>query len=96
MESNLICNYIKECKDRGFDGDCKSKDFDKCPYCINGNNIRYYNSGNSLGVVGTYPAHEDGEYTFLPSHNRNPWIKTCDLYLTREEAEKAKTAEFSC
>lgn len=59
---------------------------------------RYYNSGSALGVIGIpidSIAHQDGEHTFLPG--RKPeyqWIRTADLFDTREEAEKSPAAEF--
>lgn len=59
---------------------------------------RYYNSGNILGVVGVKLnniKHQEGCYTFLVG--RQPefqWIRTIDLYDSREEAEKAEPAQF--
>lgn len=58
---------------------------------------RFYNSGNSLGVIGTIPAHQDGAYTYLPSHSEGkngPWIRTEDLHPSREAAGKAAPARF--
>lgn len=56
------------------------------------NKMKYYNSG-SLGVIGCYPKHSDGEYTFL-AVGKYPWIRTVDLYNSRKEAENAPTAKF--
>ncbi len=58
---------------------------------------RYYNSGTCLGVIGTIPTHQDGAYSYLPSHSEGedgPWIRTEDLHPTCEAAEKAAPARF--
>ena len=55
--------------------------------------MKYYNTGNSLGVIGTYPGHISGEYTFLVNNN-DPWIRTEDLYDTYEQAENSTKARF--
>lgn len=58
---------------------------------------RYYNAGSCLGVIGTIPTHQDGAYTYLPSHcdiEDGPWIRTEDLHSTRDSAEKAAHARF--
>jgi len=56
--------------------------------------MKYYNAGGILGVIGTYPCHTSGDYTFLVN-NTNQWIKTKDLYNTHKDAEKAPIAKFS-
>lgn len=56
--------------------------------------MMYYNSGSSLGVIGTYIAHEEGEYTFLATTAKRQWILTADLYDSREEATKGNVARF--
>lgn len=55
---------------------------------------KYYNAGGYLGVIGTNPAHIDGDYTFI-RYGQNPWIRTKDLYDTYEEAQSAPVAVFS-
>lgn len=59
---------------------------------------RYYNSGNSLGVIGIQSNnihHQDGEYTFLTGREPDyQWIMSCDLYDTYEEAKNAQPARF--
>lgn len=59
--------------------------------------MRYYNSGTSLGVIGTHTAHQDGEHTYLPSHAdgaNGPWIRSSDLHVSRASAEAAPVAKF--
>lgn len=61
------------------------------------NEMRYYNTGSSLGVVGTHPGHQDGDYTYLVTHSdgeRGPWIRTADLHPSPEIAETAQPAKF--
>lgn len=59
---------------------------------------RYYNTGNSLGIVGIpldKIKHSDGEYTFLVNRQADyQWIRTVDLHDTYEKAEMAKVASF--
>ena len=59
---------------------------------------RYYNSGDILGIIGipiSNIKHQDGEYTFLVGREPNyQWIRTIDLFNTREEAESQPTALF--
>lgn len=50
--------------------------------------MKFYKS--RIGVVGVQPGHQDGEYTFLLNRTLGyTWIRTADLYDTREEAERA-------
>lgn len=60
---------------------------------------RYYNSGGVLGVIGIpidNIKHQDGEYTFLVGRtSKYQWIRTKDLFDTREEAEKQPPAIFN-
>jgi hypothetical protein len=56
--------------------------------------IKYYND-SGLGVVGVYPQHQDGDFTFLLSRSlKYSWIRTEDLKDTRGEAEKSLYARF--
>lgn len=57
--------------------------------------MKYYNYGNNLGVIGSEVGHTDGDYTFLPGGHRNCWIRTIDLYDSREEAQQAPLAQFA-
>ena len=65
---------------------------------IAGVTYRYYNSGDILGVIGISLdniKHQDGEHTFLTGRQpKHQWIRTIDLYNTREEAEKSEPAQF--
>lgn len=55
---------------------------------------RYYKD-QYLGVIGVRPGHQSGKYTFLPGSTREyTWIRTKDLYKSREKAEKASVAKF--
>jgi len=96
----IYCNYIRTCGyEKAVDctRTCGWEEADKCPHSVNENKFKYYNSGTVLGIVGTIPAHESGDYTFIPSltsGRTSPWIKTCDLHNTREEAEKSSPAKF--
>lgn len=56
--------------------------------------LRYYK--NTRGeIVGVTPGREDGEYTWLPNRVlRFTWIRTADLYTTREEAKSAAPARW--
>lgn len=59
--------------------------------------MRYYNSGTTLGVIGTHPGHQDGEHTYLPSHAEGvngPWIRSSDLHASYAAAEAAPVARF--
>jgi hypothetical protein len=68
------------------------------PCTIHSVTYRYYNSGDILGVVGiplNNIKHQDGEHTFLVGINpKYQWIKTTDLFDSREEAEKSEPAKF--
>lgn len=57
--------------------------------------MKYYNYGQSLGVIGSEVGHTDGDYTFLLGGGRNCWIRTIDLHDSREEAQQAPLAHFS-
>lgn len=62
---------------------------------VNPQSFKYYKHAG-LGVVGASLAHEEGEHTMLLGHTRNySWIRTADLYNTREEAEAAPVATFA-
>lgn len=65
---------------------------------IAGVTYRYYNSGDILGVIGIplyNIKHQDGDHTFLTGvQPKYQWIRTIDLYGTREEAEKSDPAQF--
>ena len=56
----------------------------------------YYRSETGVTGVNTNNVkHQSGDYTFLAG--RTPaytWIKTCDLFETKEEAENSLTAKF--
>lgn len=65
---------------------------------IAGVTYRYYNSGDILGIIGVpiyNIKHQDGEYTFLVGREpKYQWIRTIDLFNTREEAENQLPALF--
>jgi hypothetical protein len=62
------------------------------------NNYRYYNSGNSLGIVAVplnEIAHQNEGYTFLLGRQaKYQWIRTIDLHNNKKKAEKCEPATF--
>jgi len=59
---------------------------------VTGSDYKFYNSGSALGIVGTVPAHCSNKFTYLPTTMK--WIRTEDLYKTREEAKTSSPAKF--
>jgi hypothetical protein len=61
-------------------------------------NYKYYNSG-TLGVIGIPTEnikHINGDFTFINGRaSRYSWIKTSDLFDSRELAEQSNVAEFN-
>ena len=56
--------------------------------------VKWYKEKDGL-IAGTLCGHTDGEYTLLPGRISKNWIRTSDLWKTRELAEKAEEAKFS-
>lgn len=57
--------------------------------------IKYYKEKCGM-ITGVTPGHESGSYTML--HSRTPeytWIRSRDLYDTREEADRAEPAVYA-
>jgi hypothetical protein len=56
----------------------------------------YYNSGDSLGVLGIpidNIKHEKNGYTYINGRNFS-WIKSSDLFISREDAENSQKAKI--
>lgn len=53
---------------------------------------KYYRHAE-LGVLRVTPGKEEGAYTFIGGH-RKAWIRTADLHVTRETAERAEPAQY--
>lgn len=57
--------------------------------------MKYYKD-KYLGVVGCYPRHEDGRYTFMPNMRlKHTWICTKDLHNSESQANKSRIARYA-
>lgn len=57
--------------------------------------MKYYKD-KYLGVVGCYPRHEDGKYTFIPGMRlEHTWICTKDLHNSESQAKKSRIAQYA-